>query len=438
MAKLTGYVSAINNASIQSFRNFFLGRQPILDRNKKLYAYELLFRDADTDMANVVDNVSATASVILHASELGLNNVIGNFPGFINVDGTALMSDFLHFLPPEKVVLEILETVEASDEVVERVAYLAGKGYRFALDDVASMNGNVNRFLPHAEIIKLDLPQLSGEELRERVRVFKAAGKKLLAEKVETVEQFERCMALGTDYFQGHYFARPTVLTGKKLSTSQLAVMELMSRFAEHADMTDIEGRLRQDASLGESLLRLVNVLPLGKEGHRIESVKDAMSAVGRDQLRRWLQILLCAEPSQVPGHTSPLLMMATTRGRLLELIAERIRPQDDAAACTAYTVGIMSLMDALFGMPMEDILDQLPVACTVRDALLERSGLYGDMLKLAECLERVRDSGPVPAQLLRKLGLSAEELYRLELRAFEWSDEFASSEDWSCYSGHR
>lgn len=433
MAKLTEHVSATSSISVQGVRNFFLGRQPILDRNKKLYAYELLFRDADTDTANVVNNVSATASVILHASELGMNNVIGNFPGFINVDAAALMNDFIHVLPPEKVVLEILETVEASDEVVARVAELAAKGYRFALDDVAAMTGDVHRFLPHADIIKLDLPQLSDQQLVDRVRAFKVAGKKLLAEKVETEEQFERCMALGADYFQGHYFARPTVLKGKKLSPSQLAVMEVMSCFAEHADMTEIEGRFARDASLRHSLVQMANIVPLTEDGHRVESLKDAMSVVGREQLRRWLQILLCAEPSQVPGHTSPLLMMATTRGRLLELMAERIRPNDDAAACRAYTVGIMSLMDALFGMSMEDILNQLPVAQPVRDALLGRAGLYGDMLKLAECLERVKDSGPVPAQLLRKLGLSAEELYQIELKAFEWSDEFAASQEWAC-----
>ncbi|WP_194721566.1 EAL and HDOD domain-containing protein [Noviherbaspirillum malthae] len=433
MAKLTEHASAISSISVQGFRNFFLGRQPILDRSKKLHAYELLFRDADTDTANVVDNVSATASVILHASELGMSNVIGNFPGFINVDAVVLMSDFIHVLPPGKVVLEILETVEASDEVVERVAHLAGEGYRFALDDVADVTGSVHRFLPYADIIKLDLPQLTDEQLAERVRTFKAAGKKLLAEKVETVEQFERCMALGIDYFQGHYFARPTVLTGKKLSPSQLAVMELMSRFAEHADIGHVEGRFSGNSLPSRGLLRMANILPLEAEGRRADSVEDAMSVAGREQLRRWLQILLCAEPSQVPGHTSPLLMMATTRGRLLELIAERIRPNDDTAASTAYTVGIMSLMDALFGMPMEDILGQLPVAQPVREALLLRDGLYGDMLRLAECLERVKESGPIPAQLLRKLGLSADELYRLELKAFEWSDEFASSEEWVC-----
>ncbi|MEC4723448.1 EAL domain-containing protein [Noviherbaspirillum sp. CPCC 100848] len=433
MAKLTEHVSATSSISIQGVRNFFLGRQPILDRNRKLVAYELLFRDADTDTANVVDNVSATASVILHASELGLHNVIGNFPGFINVDAAALMIDFIHVLPPEKVVLEILETVEASDEVVARVAELAGKGYRFALDDVAAMTGDVHRFLPYVDIIKLDLPQLSDQQLAERVRAFKAAGKKLLAEKVESEEQFERCMALGADYFQGHYFARPTVLKGKKLSPSQLAVMEVMSSFAEHADMSEIETRFARDASLRHSLVQMANILPRGQDGRRVESVKEAMSAVGREQLRRWLQILLCAEPSQVPGHTSPLLMMATTRGRLLELIAERIRPDDDSTACKAYTVGIMSLMDALFGMSMKDILDQLQVAQSVREALLARTGLYGDMLRLAECIERVKDSGPVPAQLLHKLGLSADELYRLELKAFEWSDEFAASQEWAC-----
>ncbi|RJF98337.1 EAL and HDOD domain-containing protein [Noviherbaspirillum saxi] len=196
--------------------DFFLGRQPILSRDNQLVAYELLFRDADTGTANVTDNVAATASVIAHTAQLGLSNVIGSQLGFINVDADLLNSDVIHFLPKNKVVLEILETVLATKSLLARVEELAEAGYRFALDDVVEYSDAVQKLLPLIPVVKVDISNMEDEHLSRLTRLFKTSGKTLLAEKVETLEQFERCMQLGFDYFQGYYFARPTVLTGKK------------------------------------------------------------------------------------------------------------------------------------------------------------------------------------------------------------------------------
>ncbi len=410
---------------IQRARDFFLARQPILDRQQSVVAYELLFRSAATGPANVSDDLAATAAVIAHASELGLENVIGNSLGFVNVDASVLMSDFVRFLPPDRVILEILETVKVTPQLIQRVEELVEAGFGFALDDVIADSEDVQKLLPLVNIIKIDVMDLEQEALLRLVHDFKRAGKTLLAEKVETLEQFQNCQSLGFDYFQGYYFARPGILSGTKLSPSQLTIMQLMAMIVTDADTREIERCIKQDVSLGLTLLRLVNTPAFGLM-QRIDSLGQALLLLGRRQLQRWLQILLYAEPGKARGFASPLLMLATTRGKLLELMAEKICPGQRKVADIAFTVGIMSLMDTLFGSSMEKILGQIAVADAVRDALLERKGLYGDMLKLAEYLERIEEAGPLLLPMLRKLRLSIEDLYLLEVSAFEWSDSIS------------
>ncbi|HEX7633780.1 MAG TPA: EAL domain-containing protein [Noviherbaspirillum sp.] len=407
-------------------KEFFLARQPILNRKQDLVAYELLFRTAAEGPANVTNDVLATASVIAHASELGLENVIGDALGFVNVDAEVLMSDFIQFLPKEKVVLEVLETVEVTDETVACVAQLAQAGYTFALDDVVAESGNVQKLLSLVKFVKLDISVMQESELCSLSRHFSAMGKSLLAEKVENLAQFQRCLDLGFDYFQGYYFARPFVLTGKKLSPSQVTIVRLIAQLAANADSADIERSIKQDASLALPLLRLVNA-PVSGIVQRIDSVGQALAVLGKRQFNRWLQILLYAEPRKTgQASASPLLVLATTRGRLLELIAQKIRPDDRNIADVAFTVGTMSLMDALFGMPMDKILEQISVAGEVRDALLWRRGFYGDMLKLVESVEQIKGAGSPIAPLLKKLRLSSDDFYALQLEAFKWSNSIS------------
>lgn len=411
----------------QRIKEFFLARQPILNRHQELFAYELLFRSAAAGGANVDDDLMATASVIAHASELGMSNVIGASLGFINVDAAILMSDVIHFLPRQKVVLEILETVEVTDLIRARIEHLAQAGYRFALDDVVARSACVRKLLPLVEIVKIDINSMAPAEISDLAAQFKHEKKKLLAEKVESVQQYRQCLALGFEYFQGYYFARPTVLTGKKLSPSQVVIMQLMAHFVSDADTAEIARVIKQDASLSLTLLRLVNRSASGAV-RQIDSLGQALATLGRQQVQRWLQILLYAEAGTAGGMASPLLMLATTRGRLLELMAEKIRPGDPAIADTAFTVGIMSLMDALFNLPMDKILQHLPVAGEVADALLARSGLYGDMLRLVEHLERVEDDAAMAAALLRELSLTTEAFHALQIAAFDWSNTVSSA----------
>ncbi|MQA41126.1 EAL and HDOD domain-containing protein [Rugamonas aquatica] len=403
-------------------REFYLGRQPILDRNQTLFGYELLFRNAPVGPANVTNELAATAAVIAHASQLGMEKTIGDALGFVNVDADVIMTDIFPFLPREKVVLEIAETLPLTPALLARMTELVGHGFRFALDDVTGDTANVAALLPLVDYIKMDMRNLPLSTLMKLAPRFRQEQKKLVAEKVETREEFKNCLDLGFDYFQGYYFSKPVIMSGKKLSPSQLAVMELMTLVTSEADNQEIERAIKRDVSLALNLLRLVNTPAVGAR-QRIDSLSQAVTILGRRQLQRWLQIMLYAEPSKRGHSMTPLLMLATTRGRLLELLAGKLRPSQRNSADIAFTVGIMSLMDTLFGIPMSEILAQIPVNEEVSEALLYRGGFFGDLLKLAECIERIEEMDDHIVPTLRDLAMSTDELVELEMAAFEWSD---------------
>jgi len=413
---------------VQHAHDFFLARQPILNREQELIGYELLFRNAAFGPANVNDDVSATASVIAHASELGLNNVIGSLHGFINVDATVLMSDFINFLPSDKVVLEILETVKVTPELVKRVTELARTGYVFALDDVIAESEDIAQLLPLVKIIKIDVMELDASKLLKLSVHFKRAQKMLLAEKVETVEQFRDCVTFGFDYFQGYYFAKPVILQGKKLEASKIVIMHILTLLVRNVDNGEIVRYIKRDVALSLTLLRLVNTPIYGFMKH-IDSLGQALIVLGRRQLKRWLQILLFANTEKDKAHSlSPLLILAATRGKMLELITEKVRPGRRKMSEIAFTVGIMSLVDALFGMRMEAILTQITVSAEIRDALLFRTGFYGEILQLAEYTEQADKTATQMAELLAGLQLSAEDFYGVETEAFEWGNNISTN----------
>jgi EAL and modified HD-GYP domain-containing signal transduction protein len=404
---------------------FFLARQPILNREQELIAYELLFRRAGGNEASVTDDLSATASVIAHASELGMENVIGSRLGFFNIDAVVLMSDFVKFLPSDKVILEILETVQVTPSVVARVAELNAVGYQFALDDVICDSEGLRQLLPYVSVIKIDIAGMQRTDLAALSQRFRSAGKIMLAEKVESIEEFEFCLSLGFNYFQGYYFAKPIIMNGKKLASSQIAIIQLMAQLDADADNAVLARSIKHDAALGITLLRMVNTPSTGII-HRIDSLQQALTVLGRRQLYRWLQILLYVESSKTRHSVSPLLLLASSRGKLLELMTLKLNPGAPNRADMAFTVGIMSLMDTLFSLPMEKILEQMPVIGEVRAALLTRQGQFGDMLNLVECLERMEESGPSLRPALQKLNLTSEDLVEIQVAAFEWSDSIS------------
>ncbi len=365
----------------------YLGRQPILDRDQRLHAYELLFRNGSVNAANITDGMAATATVIANAfSELGVEAALGNCRGFINVDEAFLFSDMLELLPREKVVLELLETVPPSPPVIARCRALRAAGFTLALDDVIELLPEQAELLQLVDIVKIDIQQLSEDELQQLTAELRPSGKTLLAEKVDSRAQMEHCMALGFTLFQGYYFARPTIIAGRKLDHSQLSLSKLLSLLLSDADSGEIEEVLKPEPGLTMNLLRLINSVGSGAS-ETITSLSQAITVLGRRQLQRWLQLLLFASPGQSTA-SSPLLHLAATRGRLMELMAREMAPEEPGFADQAFMVGIMSLMPALVGQPIRDIVAPLGLSDEVKAALCSGSGPFAALLQLAECSE--------------------------------------------------
>ena len=402
--------------------DFFLARQPILGRDQHLVAFELLFRAAgEDDDAKLTDGAAATAAVISHASQLGMEQVVGEQLAFVNVDEVVLMSDFVRFLPAHKVILEILETVKPSAPLLARVAELKTLGFKFAVDDVIEHSAELDQLIHLVDVIKVDIKGVQPNALAQLVTSLRATGKRLLAEKVETIDEFKLCMELGFEYFQGYYFARPVILSGRKITPSELGILRLLEVVNSNADSQAIETAVKRDALISLNLLRLVN--SRAAPGPRIESLSQALAQLGRRQLSRWLQILLYTAAGARVELNSPLLQLATTRGKMLELMTLRVRPGDTASADRAFTVGIMSLTEALFSVPMADILENVEIAADVRAALLEREGDFGVMLHITELLEAA-EGGRKLGDALKKIGLTVPEVREIELAAFDWVRE--------------
>jgi EAL and modified HD-GYP domain-containing signal transduction protein len=406
-------------------RNFYLARQPMLDRNQALFAYELLFRTTPANSAEIDTDLAATAGVLAHAAQLGLPRAVGDATAFLNVDTEVLMSDIFAFLPRERTVLELVGSVEATEPVLWRLAELSGHGFRFAAE--ASVHGSrLGRLLPLLDYVKVNLRAMPVVSMLSLVPRLRGTGKRLIAEKVESQTEYKTCLDLGFDYFQGFYFARPSVIAGRKLSPSQLALVDLMSLVVSDADNIEIERAIKRDVTLSVNLLRIVNTPAAGLR-QRIDSLSQALIIVGRRQLKRWLQIMLYAEPGN-HGHTqTPLLMLASTRARLMELLAGRLRPGQRHVADMAFTVGIMSLMDTLFCVPMADLVEQIPVSDEVSSALLKRGGFFGELLRLAESFEQMEEGADV-LPTLSVLADSGDDLVELEMAAFEWGGQVVRS----------
>ena len=400
--------------------DFFLGRQSIVDRGQNLHAFELLFRSNRRNEAAVESATAATATVIHHAlNELGLESLLGGYRGFINLDADMLMSDAIELLPRGKVVLEILETVTPTPEIVKRCRELRDGGFTLAMDDFVRHEAALAPLLDVAHIVKVDIRMLDAAGLERTARELRKRPLQLLAEKVETAEEFRQCLALGFGLFQGYYFAQPEIISGKRLASSEAVLIRLLGLLIADAGTPDIEKVLKLDPGLSVNMLRLVNSVATGT-AVRITSLASALMVLGRRQVQRWLQLLLFARKPPGTVFPSPLLQLAATRGRFMELLAAG----DTALEEYAFLTGIMSLIDALLGMPLAEILKGLPVAPQVREALLERKGTLGRMLLLAEAIDR--DETPETGALISSWGMAR--VNRAHIEALRWANNISKA----------
>lgn len=399
---------------------YLIGRQPILNRDQQICAYELLFRSAQNlTEASVNDASQATASVILNTlSGFGIQQILGGHLGFINLELDMLMSDSLELLPKEMVVLELLESLEVTPLLLERCRELKEAGFTLALDD-HEFSSIYEELYQIVDIVKVDLFLTPVDTLGPTIEQYRPYPFKLLAEKVESKEEFLNCLDMGFDYFQGYYFAKPSLIEKKKIDEGGAALLRLMRQLMDDSEINDIEKTFRSSPGLTYKLLLLVNSVSFSGL-QKIQTVRHAISMLGRAQMKRWVQLTLFASDD---GHAAenPLIDMAAVRGSLMEHMADAcpaLQGNHDASD-QAFMTGILSLLESLYDISMEEITRELNLSEEVHNALISRQGVYGSLLNLAQSVEEADFSRS--ARLLEDLSIPYHTLMEAQIKSYNW-----------------
>jgi len=398
-----------------SSQEIYIGRQPILDRQNRLVAYELLYRSGFDNYAFPLNQEVATSEVLVNSFlEIGFDQLVGNYLAFINVPRGLLLGQELFGLPRDKVVLEILEHIEADEESCLALAALRDAGFKLALDDFIVSESNQG-LLKYADIVKVDVSIVSPLELQSQVSYLSTLPVKLLAEKVETPIEFQNCLDLGFEYFQGYYFFKPEVLKGSKLNANQAAVLQLLTRLYDpNVKIHQIEEIIKHDVSLSFKLLRICNSASFG-HSKKIESISQAVIFLGLNQVRRWVAFIVFSGIENKPLEISNLSLL---RAYMCWSLAKEIGLPDSEKA---FTVGMFSALDALFDRPMQELLDDLSLTEDVVAALVNQSGVLGDLLQTAINYQQGQWEKC-------RIVVSAAKLRQHFIEAMVWADDICAS----------
>jgi len=368
-----------------SHSDIFIGRQPIFDRNLNLFAYELLYRNSEENSATVTDQSQSTSEVIINlVTNFGFDVVTGGHTAFINLSKDFLTGKKPLPLPHDKVVLEVLEDTIVDQELIDGLKKLSSENYTIALDDFV-YSEEWEPVLPLVDYIKVEIPMLSNDEIKSHVAKLKKYDVKLLAEKVETEAEYDFLHECGFDYFQGYFLARPKVLSGKTIPPNKLTMILLLSDLNNTAiEIDKLTETISNDVSLCYKILRYINsahyALP-----RNVSSIREAITYVGMNELRRWASLITMSNLSAQSTQASEMMQQTIIRANMCEQIAEHIGVSDTQVY---FSVGLLSTLDALLGLPMEEILTTLPLSDEMLEALVSYDGDVGKVLKCAVAYE--------------------------------------------------
>jgi EAL and modified HD-GYP domain-containing signal transduction protein len=367
--------------------SFYVARQPILDRERKLFAYELLFRDSlENIFPNKMNDDQATAKIIEGLEfNLGLENLTQGTLAFINFTYNSLINGYPLLLDRKQIMIEILETAKPGKKLLAACIDLKEKGYSIALDDYEH-NAIWKHFFPYIDIIKLDYSLTSEHQFQDIITALKPYPHvKLLAEKIETYSDFQHALSIGCEYFQGYFFSRPEVIKTVAFNPSQVAVVSLSSEINKHElDIEKITSIFENDVNLSFKLLRYVQS-PIFTRKATIETIKQAILVLGGEELKRFISLLFTAQFSL--SKPPELTVMALARGRFCELMVKKTLPNHSQSS--AFLIGSLSLIDAMVDGNIQELMDKLPLHNDIKDAIINRKGESACFLKLCELFEK-------------------------------------------------
>ena len=393
----------------------YLARQPILNRARELFAYELLFRNGLQNSCDGLDLELASTSVMDTSFLIGFEKITAGHRMFINCPREFLLRDYISLFPPASVVVEILENIKPDKEVIEACKRLKQAGYAIALDDFVD-SPDWAPLVALADILKVDFRLTGPTEQTAIVSRYAEKNIRMLAEKVETQEEYAAAMQMGYSLFQGYFFCRPELMQHRKLPSFKLAYLELLrAATAPEFDIQELALKIKHEASLTFRLLRYLNSAAFGLRSE-IRSVAHALSLLGERELRKWIAVVSVGVLAD--GKPDELMTVPLIRGRFCELLAPLAGMP--AHANDLFLMGLLSVMDAILDQPLDSILAELPVRSEIKEALQARTGLYWQLLELATAHERA-DWEKVSV-LVSETRMKEEQVSALYVSAVDWS----------------
>ncbi|MFZ0143481.1 MAG: HDOD domain-containing protein [Candidatus Sulfotelmatobacter sp.] len=396
----------------------FVARQPILTTDEKVFGYELLFRDGIEDFFRSPDSDAASRSTLNSSMLLGLDVLCDGRRAFVNCTRDILLKDYVTLLPPNQTVVEILETVPADDLVVAACRRLKEAGYMIALDDFA-LGDPREPLTDLADIIKVDLRATASGDAAAMVQRYGPWRCRLLAEKVETREEFIASKRAGFLYFQGYFFRRPEILTAHEIPANRLNYLRMLTAVSQpELDVRHIENLVKGEASLCYRLLRYLNSAAFGFASE-IHSVRHALSILGEREVRRWIRLVASLGAGQ--DKSSDLVLAALVRARFCELLSPKIQHGDS----DLFLLGMLSLMDTILEIPMRQVLDNVPIDQECKAVLLGATSRLRPFYQLM----LAQESGEWAAvkELTTQLHLSEADVSAAYWQAMQWARQVSS-----------
>lgn len=397
--------------------HLFIARQPIYDTKKGVMGYELLYRNNAVNEAHFSDADVASCETILNSfMHIGIDNIAGSSLAFINLPREFIVNDSLTPMFREQAVLEVLEDIEPDEDAIKGLNRLKAEGYKIALDDFIYRDELIP-FLKLADYIKIEVNELSEQEVEIAFNRLKPYSAKLIAEKVETHEMYQFCFDLGFDYFQGYFFCHPEMIKRKSLPSNKVVVLNIIKKIQEPDISSDeLETILVQDITLSYKLLRYINSASFSLR-REVDSIKDAIILLGMNNLKNWVSLIMM---SKVIDHKpTELIVIGMIRGKMCELIAEKHHPE---ITHQMFIIGLFSVLDALMDQPLIDLLDTVILSTPVKMALLYKEGIPG------EIYNQVIQYEQCSWDELEAANINAEEYVQSYLEAVNWADQSMQS----------
>jgi EAL and modified HD-GYP domain-containing signal transduction protein len=386
----------------------FVARQPIFDPQLEVAAYELLFRGANNHTtAEFSDNEEATSTVVINAfTELGLDTVVGDRRAWVNVSNEFVLGAMAYALPKDRVVLELLEDQDVNDELLNQLDLLRRDGYTVALDDFA-WSDEREPLLSHVDIVKVEVLGRPHEDVASDVEKLKPYGVTLLAEKLETREDYDRCAALGFELFQGYFFCKPEMMSAKGVAPNRLSMLQLVAALQDpDIQFADLETLISRDVALSYRLLRYINSAFFGLR-REVDSIGRALALLGLENVKRWSTLTIFAGIDEKPRE---VIVTGLTRARFCELAGPKFFGESQPDRL--FTLGLFSVIDALMDAPMDEVLSKIPFPAEMVDALVNHTGKKGELLEAAVRCERGK--------------FASKQLGAIQLEAMAWATEAA------------